>query len=161
MNLGNKYQDDRENLLGDRTERDVRNEIFEIERSKYEPLPLPEFISNQISIFESSRFLNVIFCLGCCTNRKKLIKEIRQDELETYYNLKKVAIQSYEDTNPLHEESLKILYIICLKSEVTVDLRNKEWMNVGFQVIHIILYKNREKIREQILEDQVIFHYYL
>jgi hypothetical protein len=134
MNLGNSNQDDMENLLGDETERDKRNEKFEIERNKPKPHPVPDFIRS--SIFDWSNFMNAIFCLGCCQNRNRQTSEIKQEELETYYNLKKIAVQSYEETNPIHEESLKILYIICLGSELTDDLRNKEWEKVGFQVIY-------------------------
>jgi hypothetical protein len=140
MILGN-IDDEKEKFLGVPSEgSERRREPFDIERVNTErPIIIPKFISNQISIFEKSKFLGLFSCICCCSRKRITTKDFSYSELTTYYDLKQIAMQNYDTTNFNHEESLKILYIICIKTEITNDLKNKEWKQIGFQVI----YKNK------------------
>jgi hypothetical protein len=118
-----------------------RPETFDIERSHANshdrPLPVPKFILDQMTIFEKSKCYR-IFC--CCFSRcyeKYKIYKIKNRELGVYYGLKNIAIQSYDESNKFHEDSLKILYSICIKTEYSADLKTNDWKNIGFQVSNI------------------------
>ena len=138
MYLANQ-EDDRKVLL---EPNQSRQEFFDVERNHggthERPLPVPNFIKKQKSGLETSKLLKCICCckIICCplSYRRNLLSDIKNKELGVYYTLKSLSNQLYEEDNPSHEESLKFLYITCLNSNPSEDLRSKEWTKLGFQV---------------------------
>lgn len=112
---------------------------YDIERgsnaSQDRPWPIPRFIETQMTIFERSKCVKYMcFCCLPCVNKNYYVSNISRRELNSYYKLLAIAIQPYNEKVVYHEDSLKNLYLNCFKSELTDDLRNMEWKNIGFQV---------------------------
>jgi hypothetical protein len=126
-------EDDREKLISKSPM--IKQENFDIEHANERVLPLPGFISNQTSIFEKSKGIRILCCCFkcCCHSKKNSTEEIPNKEIVAYYSLKAVAVQSYDQLNQRHEDSLKMLFLTCLGTEIPEDLRSKEWKTVGFQ----------------------------
>jgi hypothetical protein len=150
----NNENDEKKGLLESRS---IPQEFFDIERvqsvSQQRPMLVPNFIKNQSSLLERSKFIKCICCcqILCCPKsyQKNLTSNISNKELLVYYNFKSLAAQIYDEENSSHEESLRFLHVICLPSEPSVDLRSKEWTKLGFQVK---IFYSRVKIHGQISE---------
>ncbi len=137
--------EERTGLLKDDDIDKITNSAFDIENNdnniRNNQYLVPEFINKQMTIYEKSKIFR-IFCfwtLICVDYDNHKISNISQNDLEVYYNLRNFACHLYDEKNNKHEESLKILHINCLKSELNENLRNSEWKLIGFQVIKIIL----------------------
>lgn len=133
MYLKNK-EDESEKLIETQNNQKNRQENFDIERQNEKSVILPEFISKEISIFDKSITAKIICCCFiCCKSNKNNISDITQGEIQSYNSLKAIAVQNYNENDFNHEKSLKILFLTCLNTEVTEDLRHKDWKIVGFQ----------------------------
>jgi hypothetical protein len=94
---------------------------FDIEQRKTEIQEFPSFIAKQRKCDP---------CLGTfCFQKLPKIKEI-----DSYYQLKGIALQLYDPSNETHENSLKHLYIQIIGNDVSPDLTSEEWHKIGFQV---------------------------
>ena len=72
-------------------------------------------------------------CCCCCNNNKyELIKLIDLNELESYYDLKELINKKYNPSLKQHENSLKFLFLISLKCDLTKDLNSENWKKIGF-----------------------------
>ena len=72
-------------------------------------------------------------CCCCCNNNKyELIKLIDLNELESYYDLKELINKKYNPSLKHHENSLKFLFLISLKTDLTKDLNSEKWKTIGF-----------------------------
>ena len=72
-------------------------------------------------------------CCCCCNNNKyELIKLIDLNELESYYDLKELINKKYNPSLNQHENSLKFLFLISLKCDLTKDLNSENWKKIGF-----------------------------
>ena len=72
-------------------------------------------------------------CCCCCNNNKyKLIRLIDLNELESYYDLKELINKKYNPSLNQHENSLKFLFLISLKCDLTKDLNSENWKKIGF-----------------------------
>ena len=97
---------------------------------KYE---VPYFLFRQKSIFEKVNFLNCICCCGWWLNSRSRIDHITADSLEVYYTFKKVNAFDYMENNIEHEKSLKYFYLNVLECDLTNDLTNEKWKEIGFE----------------------------
>ena len=72
-------------------------------------------------------------CCCCCNNNKyELIRLIDLNELESYYDLKELINKKYNPSLNQHENSLKFLFLISLKTDLTKDLNSEKWKTIGF-----------------------------
>jgi hypothetical protein len=128
-------EDDTHKLLETPTSPKNQQKNFDIERQTEKSVILPEFIKKEISIFEKSKTARIVFCCFlCCKSNKHSTTDITQSEIQSYHSLKAIAVQAYNENDFNHEKSLKMLFLTCLNTtEVTEDLRHKDWKIVGFQ----------------------------
>ena len=137
MQFNNQNEETEKLLELEISEVKIKNEVFDIEihyeSKSNKKLKIPEFILNQKTIWEKSKIMRNLFCCCICCYRTKYIGDISQKYLESYYKLIALSIQNYDSLNKSHEEDLKNLYLLCLKTDLTLNLKNEEWKLIGFQ----------------------------
>lgn len=101
---------------------------------------IPKFLLDQeIDTFDCYRFFECVFCCKCKKDRKKTTKIITLNDLSIYKEFL-VNINTRYDRNLIqHEESLRFLYLNSLQCDLTEDLKNDKWMDIGFNVSKILL----------------------
>ena len=94
-------------------------------------LEIPSFILSQENCIEKC---NLLYCLfSCCLDKNNLVKRINAQELLVYYKIKNDYIDNYSDKNKNHENSLKFLFLKCLKCDLNSSLISDNWKKLGFE----------------------------
>jgi len=94
-------------------------------------LEIPSFILSQENCIEKC---NLLYCLfSCCLDKDNLVKRINAQELLVYYKIKNDYIDNYSDKNKNHENSLKFLFLKCLKCDLNSSLISDNWKKLGFE----------------------------
>ena len=94
-------------------------------------LEIPSFILSQRNCIEKC---NLLYCLfSCCLDKNNLVKRINAQELLVYYKIKNDYIDNYSDKNKNHENSLKFLFLKCLKCDLNSSLISDNWKKLGFE----------------------------
>ena len=94
-------------------------------------LEIPSFILSQENCIEKC---NLLYCLfSCCLDKNNLVKRINAQELLVYYKIKNDYIDNYSDKNKNHENSLKFLFLKCLKCDLNTSLISDNWKKLGFE----------------------------
>ena len=92
-------------------------------------LPQPEFHERKMNICE--KYCGYSFC-GIIKSYK-----LTQEEIESFNNLKKVTVISYDTTDHNHENLLALLYYNAFGCKLD-DENEPKWKEIGFQVYKII-----------------------
>ena len=100
--------------------------------SRYsQQIEIPAFILSQGNCIEKC---NLLYCLfSCCLDKNNLVKRINAQELLVYYKIKNDYIENYSDKNNNHENSLKFLFLKCLKCDLNSSLISDNWKKLGFE----------------------------
>ena len=99
--------------------------------SNSQNLEIPSFILSQENCIEKC---NLLYCLfSCCLDKNNLVKRINAQELLVYYKIKNDYIENYSDKNNNHENSLKFLFLKCLKCDLNSSLISDNWKKLGFE----------------------------
>ena len=110
-----------ENILDSETS---SNKLLQIK----ERMEVPYFLLNQAK----KSCWNYICCCCCKDNKYELINSIDSNELEIYYDLKDLLTKKFINNLYEHESSLKFLFLISLKCDLTEDLNSENWKKIGF-----------------------------
>ena len=94
---------------------------------------VPTFLQKQMTITEKSSILNFFSNLFCISSKQKKIRDISEEELEVFYELKNLAFTNYDENDSNHEQSLRFLYLSLIKGDLTNDLITDEWKTLGFE----------------------------
>ena len=100
--------------------------------SRYsQQIEIPAFILSQGNCIEKC---NLLYCLfSCCLDKNNLVKNINAQELLIYYKIKNDYSDNYSEKNNNHENSLKFLYLKCLKCDLNSSLISENWKKLGFE----------------------------
>lgn len=103
-------------------------------KSLIEKIPL--FIYRKRSLFDNKCLKYACCCLLICYNHKKrTLSDIMGDQLDSYWELRSLALKTYDSSNPTHEEKLAYLHQICFgESKLPENLMDEKWKEIGFQV---------------------------
>ena len=99
-----------------------------------EVMSYPNFILNQVSAFEKCSCCFHLFCCHLCKGRWNKLEDIEEGDMLTYNAFKKKASEIYSSDDSSHENSLRFLYVQTLSSDLTPNLVNPKWRNIGFTI---------------------------
>jgi hypothetical protein len=122
----NNYNEDNEKLKLINNENNYND--LEQNITKKPIIKVPEFVLNNRDICDKA-MTKVL-----CCNKYKSRDKIDQEELRAYYQLKELALISYNEQIKEHENCLKSLFISALNVEISDNLESAEWKSIGFQV---------------------------